>query len=80
MAKLSRRAYRALHMSGLARMDYRITADGQVYLLEANSNPNLAADEDLARSAANAGIDYADLLQRILNLGMSYQAEWRHYE
>jgi D-alanine-D-alanine ligase len=67
-------------MSGCARMDYRVTADGRVYLLEANSNPNLAADEDLARSAASAGIDYGDLLQRIVNLGMAYQAEWRHYE
>lgn len=80
LARLSRRAYRGLHMSGCARMDYRVTADGLVYLLEANSNPNLAADEDLARSAASAGIDYGDLLQRIVNLGMAYQAEWRHYE
>ena len=80
LARLSRRAYRGLHMSGCARMDYRVTADGRAYLLEANSNPNLAADEDLARSAASAGIDYGDLLQRIVNLGMAYQAEWRHYE
>src|SRR5215471_5014842 len=43
---LSRRIYRALGLSGYARMDFRVTKDGQVYVLEANANPNLEAAED----------------------------------
>src|SRR5690606_27647122 len=39
--KLSRRIYRALGLSGCARMDFRVTPDGQCYVLEANANPNL---------------------------------------
>jgi D-alanine-D-alanine ligase len=74
---LSRRIYRALGLSGYARMDFRVTADGQVYVLEANANPNLEAEEDFAESARAAGVAYDDLLDRLMALGMSYQAEWR---
>jgi D-alanine-D-alanine ligase len=77
--KLSRRIYRALGLSGYARMDFRVTAEGQVYVLEANANPNLEAAEDFAQSAKAAGISYEDLLARLMALGMSYQAEWRAY-
>src|SRR5690242_17741403 len=76
---LSRRIYRALGLSGYARMDFRVTADGQVYVLEANANPNLEAEEDFAESARAAGIAYDDLLARLMTLGLSYQAEWRAY-
>jgi D-alanine-D-alanine ligase len=77
--KLSRRIYRALGLSGCARMDFRVTADGQVYVLEANANPNLEAAEDFAQSARAAGMAYDDLLGRLMALGMSYQAEWRAF-
>jgi D-alanine-D-alanine ligase len=75
--RLSRRIYRALGMSGYARMDFRARADGQVYVLEANANPNLEAAEDFAESARAAGVEYAELLERLMALGMSYRAEWR---
>jgi D-alanine-D-alanine ligase len=77
--KLSRRIYRALGLSGYARMDFRVRADGQVYVLEANANPNLEAAEDFAESARAAGVSYEDLLEKIMGLGTSYRAEWRAY-
>lgn len=75
--KQCRRIYRALFLSGYARMDFRLSADGKAYLLEANPNPNLSHGEDFAESAAAAGLDYNPLLQRIITLGMSYKAAWR---
>src|SRR5690242_4598194 len=75
--KLSRRIYRALGLSGYARMDFRVTPEGNAYVLEANANPNLEAEEDFAESARAAGIDYPELLERLMSLGMSYRAEWR---
>ncbi len=75
--KLSRRIYRALGLSGYARMDFRVTADNQVYALEANANPNLEAAEDFAESARAAGIAYPELLEKLMSLGLSYRAEWR---
>ena len=77
--KLSRRIYRALGLSGYARMDFRVRPDGQVYVLEANANPNLEAAEDFAESARAAGVSYEDLLEKIMALGTSYRAEWRAY-
>jgi len=75
--KLSRRIYRALGMSGYARMDFRVTPEGNIYVLEANANPNLEAEEDFAQSARAAGVSYEELLARLIQLGLSYKAEWR---
>ena len=75
--RLSRRIYNALGLSGYARMDFRVTAGGEVYVLEANANPNLTAQEDFARSAATAGIEYPQLLERLMALGQGYKAQWR---
>jgi D-alanine-D-alanine ligase len=80
LLRLTRRIYRALHLTGYARMDFRIRADGTTFVLEANANPNLAEEEDLARSARSAGIEYDELLARILSLGLGYQAAWRANE
>lgn len=77
IGRLAKRIYRALHMSGYARMDFRMRADGSVWVLEANCNPNLAQGEDFAESAASEGLDYAGLLQRLVRLGLNYRAEWR---
>ncbi len=77
LQRAAKRTYRTLGLSGYARMDFRLRADGEVFLLEANANPCLAAEEDFARSAASAGLEYSALLGRILSLGRRYQAEWR---
>ena len=80
LSRLTKRIYRALHMSGFARMDFRMREDGRVFLLEANANPDLSDDEDFAASAAAVGIDYPALQTRIVNLGLSYMPEWRMFE
>jgi len=46
-----------------------------VYLLEANPNPQLAIGEDFADSAAAVGLSYENLLQKIITLGLSYEAD-----
>jgi len=75
--KLCKRAYRALYLTGYARMDLRLAPDGGIYVIEANPNPQLAYGEDFAESAEVAGLSYEALLQRILNLGLSYRALWQ---
>src|SRR5271163_3404845 len=77
LEQLSRRIFRALHLTGYARMDFRLRADGALYALEANANPNVSAAEDFAQSALTAGISYPDVLKRILKLGADYPAAWR---
>lgn len=70
-----KRAYRALELSGYARIDLRLDEAGNVWLLEANPNPQIAKGEDFAASAERVGIGYDSLLQRILNLGLRWQPE-----
>jgi D-alanine-D-alanine ligase len=70
---LAKRAYRALELSGYARIDFRLDAAGQPYVIEANPNPQLAREEDFAQSAAKAGVDYPTLLERIMSLGIQWQ-------
>lgn len=72
--RLSKRIYNLLFLSGYARLDYRLTEEGELYLLEANPNPNIANGDDFAESAAHSGIPYDALLQKILSLGLKYNA------
>ncbi len=74
---ICKRVYRALSLSGYARMDLRLTSQNQIFILEANPNPNLSFGEDFAESAEAVDINYEELLQKIITLGLNYQAEWR---
>lgn len=65
-----KRIYRLLTIDGYARIDLRLTAAGDVYFIEANPNPILAEDEDFALSAGKAGLEYPQLIERIIRLGM----------
>jgi D-alanine-D-alanine ligase len=77
IARICKKVYKALDLSGFARMDLRMRADGRVYVLEANANPNLAFGEDFAESAEKINISYEDLLSKIVALGMRYRAPWK---
>lgn len=77
LPRLAKRAYRALSLSGYARLDFRIDAAGKAYLLEANPNPQLAYGEDFAESAEHGGLSYETLLQRIVDLGLAYRHDAR---
>lgn len=70
--RLSKRMYRILELSGYARFDYRMTPEGRIYLIEVNTNPQIARYEDFAESAEHCGLKYEELIQKIITLGMSY--------
>ena len=68
--RVSKRIYRRLGLSGYARLDFRLSHEGQLHLLEANPNPDISVDEELACAAGEHGLEYEQLLQKIINLGM----------
>ncbi len=70
-----KRAFRALELSGFARIDLRLDEAGRVWVLEANPNPQIARGEDFAASAEKVGLSYETVLQRIINLGLRWQPE-----
>jgi D-alanine-D-alanine ligase len=72
---ISRRVYKVLEQSGYSRIDLRLAADGRIYVLEANPNPQIAKGEDLAESAKMAGLSYPALIQKILSTGLRWDPE-----
>ncbi len=62
-----KKAYRALNIDGCARFDCRLTKDNELYILEANGNPDLAQDDEFAESARVAGLSYDTLLTKLIN-------------
>ena len=75
ITKLAKRVYRILDLSCYARLDLRLTEDGKLFVLEANPNAGIAATDDVAYAAEKAGMDYEQLIQRILNFGLRAHSE-----
>ena len=69
--RAAKRIYRALGLDGYARIDFRLSADGTPYFIEANPNPEIAKSQEFATAAQHDGLKYPDLLHRILTLGIS---------
>jgi len=69
--QIAKRIYRTLGLDGYARIDFRLSANGTLYFIEANPNPEIAKSQEFATAARHDGLDYPDLLHRILALGIS---------
>jgi D-alanine-D-alanine ligase len=73
MQRIAKRVYRALDLSGYARVDIRMEEQGRMFVLEANPNPNVAYGEDFSESAEARGISYEHLLDRLIALGLRWK-------
>jgi D-alanine-D-alanine ligase len=73
LVKTTKRLYRLLQLSGYARVDFRLDAEGRPYFLEANPNPEIGYGEEFAEAAEAAGIDYEPLLDRLLAIGLRHR-------
>ena len=69
--RTAKRIYQTLGLDGYARIDFRLAADGTLYFIEANPNPQIAEADVFAAAARHDGLDYPGLLHRILALGIS---------
>ena len=69
--RTAKRIYRTLGLDGYARIDFRLSADGTPYFIEANPNPEIAKSQEFATAARHDGLDYPEVLHRILALGIS---------
>ena len=74
IAKVGKRIYKRLGLSGYARIDLRLRESGEIYVLEANPNPDLSMDEDFALACEAGGLKYEPLVQRIVTLGERWRA------
>ena len=62
---LARRAFQALKLRGCARIDFRMTEDGSLFCLEANTLPGMTGTSLIPQAAAAAGISFPELCERI---------------
>jgi D-alanine-D-alanine ligase len=65
------RAYEVLDCAGAARVDFRVTPRGRPYVLEINTAPGMTETSLLPMAAAQAGITYDELTERILESAMA---------
>jgi len=61
----ARQAFAALKLGGCARIDFRMSAAGEFYCLEANTLPGMTATSLIPQAAAAAGIPFPELCERI---------------
>jgi D-alanine-D-alanine ligase len=58
--------WRAFGMCGYARVDLRVDAQGEPWILEVNANPCLSSDAGFAAALAEAGIPFVRAIERIV--------------
>lgn len=63
-------AFDALECRDYGRVDLRLSPEGEPFVIDINPNCDLHPDAGFARSAARAGIDYAALAQRLVEIAL----------
>jgi D-alanine-D-alanine ligase len=67
LRQISHEVVRTCGLRDLARLDFRVTAEGRIYLLEANALPALASNSSLFAATAQVGLTYQATIAAILN-------------
>ncbi|HVX41660.1 MAG TPA: ATP-grasp domain-containing protein [Gemmatimonadaceae bacterium] len=74
MRHVATEAFHALRLRDYARIDLRVTANGDVYVIEVNPNCYLEREGEFARAAARCGLDHPALIERIVELAVARYA------
>jgi D-alanine-D-alanine ligase len=64
-------AHRAVKLRDYGRIDMRLSAKGEVYVIEANPNPWLSSKQEFAMAAKASGRSYTQLIGEIVDLAMA---------
>lgn len=67
LQSLARRCWEVFGLRGYTRVDFRVDADGQPWILEINANPCLSPDAGFAAAVAQAGLTFDTVVSRILH-------------
>lgn len=76
---IARRAFTAIGCAGMARVDFFVEAGGDVRVLEVNTIPGFTPTSVFAKLFEATGIAYADLVERLVDLGAAAAAERARY-
>jgi D-alanine-D-alanine ligase len=75
---LALRTFDILDCAGAVRVDFRITPRGRPYVLEINTVPGMTETSLLPMAAAQAGIGYEELTERILESAIERMSQTGH--
>ena len=70
LQKAALNAYRALRVRDYGRVDLRLTDTGEIYVIEVNASCYLEAESEFAMGAKAMGIEFPELVQRIVDLAV----------
>jgi len=68
MKKVALDAFHALRLRDYGRIDLRVSASGEIFVIEVNPNCYLERESEFARAAQKHGLEYPQLLERIIEL------------
>src|SRR5216117_2567156 len=68
LQELALTAHRALKLGGYSRVDFRLSPEGDIFCLEANTLPGMTRTSLLPQAARAAGIEFPELCERICRL------------
>jgi D-alanine-D-alanine ligase len=68
MKRVAIQAFDALRLRDYARIDMRVSAAGEIYVIEVNPNCYLERESEFARAARRHGVEYPALIARIADL------------
>jgi len=66
MQRLARAAFDACGCRGVSRVDFRVTPEGRMYVLELNTSPGMTGHSLVPKAAAKTGLDFTALCERVL--------------
>jgi D-alanine-D-alanine ligase len=76
------RSFKAVDCSGLARVDFlmdlvaeKVSESRKIYLNEINTMPGFTAISMYPKLWAASGLDYADLIDKLIQLGLERHAD-----
>lgn len=75
LTETCKKIYKLLNISGFGRIDLRIRNNEEIYFLEANPNPSISKKEDYSLSASKGGMDYEELISKIVTLSLSKEKD-----
>jgi D-alanine-D-alanine ligase len=67
--EMAKAAHRVLRLDGYSRSDFILTDQGPV-ILETNTIPGMTQTSLLPQAAAQAGMSFADLVERLIELAI----------
>jgi D-alanine-D-alanine ligase len=66
LEKICHQCWQVFGLSGAARIDFRIDANGNPWILEINANPCLSSDAGFMMAAKKAGLSAQDVIKKLL--------------